>query len=83
MIYFIRHLIETQIGRKIVNVRDVLVNNCKKCNKQIPEFFYGETQIHKELCVYKTSDIVEEFRNTPKGFLPKKCRADGCNKWKY
>ena len=83
MLYFIRHLIETKMGKKMVTVRDVLMDNCKKCKKQTPVFFYGETHMYRELCVYKTTDIVEEYRNTPKGFLPKKCRVNGCNKWKY
>jgi hypothetical protein len=71
------------MGKKIVNVRDVLMQNCIKCDKQMPALFYGETPVHRELCVYKITDVIEEFRNTPKGFLPKKCRKDGCKQWKY
>jgi hypothetical protein len=83
MTYYIKHLIETRVGRKIVNVRDVLMQNCNKCKKLTPIFFYGETSVHRELCVYKTNNIIEELRNTPNGFLPKKCNREGCNKWKY
>ncbi len=71
------------MGKKTVTVRDVLLDNCKKCKKQIPVFFYGETPVHRELCVYETNDILDEYKNTPKGFLPTKCRKNGCNKWKY
>jgi hypothetical protein len=81
--YFIKHLIETRVGRKLVNVQDVLIKNCKKCNGQVPAFFYGDTAVYKERCVYTSNNIVEEYRNTPTGFLPKKCRTDRCNKWKY
>lgn len=83
MSYFIRHFIETRMGKKVVNMRNVVLENCKKCKKPVPVFFYGETPVHRELCIYKPTDILEELRNTPKGFLPKKCTKDGCNKWRY
>ncbi len=83
MVYYIKHLVETKLGRKIVNVRDVLTKSCRKCNSQNPVFFYGETNIYKETCVYTIDKIVEEYRTTPHGFLPTKCHREGCNKWKY
>jgi hypothetical protein len=83
MSYFIKHLVETNLGRKLVNVRDVLTKTCNKCKSQNPVFFYGETHVYKETCVYTTDKIVEEYRNTPKGFLPKRCQIEGCNRWKY
>ena len=83
MSYFIKHLIETRSGKKMVNLRDALVETCKKCNKQVPVFFYGETHIYKETCVYKPNDIIEEYSNTLNGVLGKKCKSKGCNKLKY
>ncbi len=76
-------MVETRLGRRLVTVRDVLMKPCNKCNSQNPVLFYGETAVYKEMCIYTTDKIVEEYRNTPKGFLPKKCHKEGCNKWKY
>lgn len=83
MPYFIKHIIETKVGRILVDFRDILTKTCKKCNKHVPVYFYGETPVFKELCVYETKDIVDECRNTPVGFIPKKCKVNGCKKWRY
>jgi hypothetical protein len=81
--YYIKHLVDTKTGKRLVNFRNVLIDTCKKCRSQSAEFFYGETLIYRETCVYTADKIIEEYRNTPKGFIPKKCPVNGCNKWKY
>ena len=81
--YFIRHLINTKAGRKIVNVKNVLVDKCPQCKKDVSVLLYGETFMYKELCVYKPADIIEETRNTVTGLAPKKCRQLECTKFRY
>ena len=81
--YFIRHIINTLAGRKIVNVRDILVDKCPRCKKEVAVLLYGETLMHKELCVYKPADVIEEIKSTRKGLALKKCRELECTKFKY
>jgi hypothetical protein len=85
--YYIRHLINTRNGQKLVDVTDVLCDKCIKCKSEIPRLYYGKDakSIYSLNAIYKyiTTDIIGEYSNTKKGFIPSLCKKKGCNQYKY
>jgi hypothetical protein len=84
---YIRHLINTRNGRRVVDFKQVICETCTKCKKDIPRIYFGYDP--KSNCavnaVYKyvSDDIIEEHSSINKSMLPKECNKAGCNEYKY
>ena len=82
--YYIRHLISTRNGNKIVELKNVYYERCRRCKKDIPSLFYGHdtkcTFSPNAIYKYTSNDIIGEYSNVRKGFVLKPCNATGCNK---
>lgn len=84
---YIRHLIRTRNGVKLVDFKQVLCEPCKRCEKEIPRIFFGIDK--KSTCAveavykYTTHDINEEHSSVSKSMLPKRCGKTGCSAYKY
>jgi hypothetical protein len=85
--YHIRHLINTRNGQRLVDVTEVLCDKCIKCNADIPRIYYGKdsksTYSLNAIYKYVTNDIIGEYSNIKKGFMPKECKKKGCDEYKY
>lgn len=85
--YYIRHLINTRNGKKLVDLKQILSEHCKKCNKEVPQIFYGKdnNSVYSVDAIYKytVKDIEGEASNTIHGCLPKACQRKGCGKFRY
>jgi hypothetical protein len=79
---YIRHLIETRHGRKIVDLKQVLYRNCGMCKKEVPYIFFGHDP--KSLCAveaiykYTVDDIIEETSTLPNSMLDTVCDELDC-----
>jgi hypothetical protein len=84
---FLRHLINTRNGKKLVEFKQVLCEPCGRCYKEIPHIFFGidkkSTCSIEDLYRYTVHDIIEEHGSSPNEMLPKKCRKKGCSSFKY
>jgi hypothetical protein len=85
--FYIRHLINTKNGKKIVEFQQVISEKCNKCRKDVPQVFYGKdnNSLYSVNAIYKYSvkDIEGELTNTVNGSLPKLCNRSGCAKYRY
>ncbi len=83
---YIRHLIDTRHGRKIVDFKQVLCVPCTACRKEVPHIFFGHDP--KSICAveavykYTSSDIIEEYSTTLTSMTPAPCNHGGCTKKK-
>jgi hypothetical protein len=85
--YYVRHLINTRNGEKVVDVMDILCDKCSKCKSEIPRLYYGKdpnsTYSLNAIYKYITNDIIGEYSNTKKGCMPKECKRKECGEYKY
>jgi hypothetical protein len=84
---FIRHLIHSRNGKKLVEFKEVLCEPCKRCCKEIPRVFVGvdkkSTCAIEDVYRYSVNDIIEEHSSVSKSTLPKKCGNKGCSAFRY
>jgi len=83
---FVRHLVNVGNIIKRVEMRDILYKKCKKCNKEIPDRFFGIDVSEsswpngckmESVVVYTKDDIIDEALgyHTMKGiFYKKECK---------
>ena len=87
MPYYIRHMVKTRTGIRLLDFKQVLCDRCKKCRREVPQIFFGLDR--KSICAveavykYKATDIIEEYTNMRKGSMPKICKEKGCDKNVY
>lgn len=83
--YFIRHLINTRLGNKVVDVKQMCCTTCVYCKREISGTFYGHdtnsTYSIEAVYKYTVKDIIGEYSNVKKGFLHRKCERKICKEY--
>jgi hypothetical protein len=79
---YIRHLIDTRHGRKIVDLKQILYRHCALCNKEVPHIFFGHDpkSVYAVEAIYKytVDDIIDEASTTPRSMSGSPCTRLEC-----